>query len=102
MVELYRRYDVSLELAVRAFSDAHQARAFALLWDSPSDRRALVPQWTGNTGGAADGWWESAPVQRLPAHGAGRVRVPLAGGGQATWSARWLPQRRQALLAGAR
>jgi hypothetical protein len=101
IVDLQQRYDVSLQLAVRAFADVHSGHAFVLLY-TDEEAPHVRPQWTAAAPDWVARWWAKDSVQRLGQRDATAVLVPRIGGRRSRLRALWLPQRRQALLVGRR
>lgn len=102
VVRLHREYDVSVQLATRAFADIYRGHAFALLYDDEDDPRPLIPQWSAGMEACHPDWWSTRQVQRLPSTGASATLVPLKSGRRSWWESSWLPERRQVLLVGRR
>lgn len=102
IVKVQELYDVSLELAVRAFAEAHKTHTFVLLY-TDDEAPNLRPQWTASAPDWVPRWWAKDCVQRLSERGETPVvQVPRTTGRRSRLRALWLPERRQAVLVGRR
>jgi hypothetical protein len=96
-----QRYDVSMQVAMRTFAEAHPRHAFILMF-ADVDAGLVRPQWASPGRAWAARWWTGEAVQRLPKDRVARaLYVPNADGRRVRFAARWLPERRQAVLVAA-
>jgi hypothetical protein len=101
IVRLAQRYGVSLELAVRAFNDAHPDVFLGLLTENGDERLPLRVQWRSPGHRLPPRWWTDDWIQTMPLDRA----APEAMGRQLSWDGhsvvtRWLalPRRHQVLV----
>lgn len=106
--DLQARFDVSLEVALRALIAAHPDSE-AVLWfwpeDEPALPKSLICQWTSVEGEVSLGpWLKSKPVALALSEGAASGRVPGLRPRAAGWEAsvRSAAQRRQLVLVASR
>jgi IrrE N-terminal-like domain len=98
IVELAHRFDVSIELSVRAFAETFPSHRFALLY--ANEMGELRPQWFSPDGRWPRRWWSTEPLVSLARAGSRasrRVRVSATG---LDLAGIWIAARRQALLVG--
>jgi hypothetical protein len=100
ILDLQRRYDVSLQLAVRMFAQTYQRHSFVLLYTEERPPH-VRPQWMSPASDWLPRWWARDSIQRLGRRRARAVLVPRKDGSRSRLRALWIPQRRQALLVGA-
>jgi hypothetical protein len=103
VLRVQRRYDVSLELCVRAFAEVHGERFFGLLVVKETGTPRLRPQWM-TSGRLSPRWWAADWVQQTLSQGSEDCDgTGVIGSGRRAVRCLWcaLPQRRQVLVTSA-
>ena len=96
---IQRRFDVSMEVAVRSLSASHGRGLFSALLLRLEDGPDLTrPQWRDPHDNPSGRWWSGALIEEAIATGRARGSLAWADGRSSTAEACCLPKRRQVII----